>query len=413
MSAVEDDEPAVRSFPMPRRCPFAPPPEYAELRAAGPVARVALPNGGTAWVVTRHAESVRLLTDPRVSTDPTLPGFPSVAPDEGPPLSREEKKRMSRRGLPLKVDPPEHSGYRRMVIPEFGMRRVRRLRPAIQAIVDGLIEDLLAGDRSADLVAEFGRPLPSLVICELLGVPYDDRDFFQGCTRRMIDLPTDPGDAMAAFGEMQAYLERLVDEAEARPGDHLIGRLQTQRKATGELDRDVFIGMIFQLLVAGHETTANMIPLGALTLLRHPDQLAELRAEPDRWPAAVEELVRFHSITDWAVMDRIAKEDIEIGGRVIRAGDGIFLLGASANHDERVFERADEFDVRRGARNHLGWGHGIHQCVGRNLAQVELEIAYRTLFERLPGLRQATTVDELSFKYEGQVFGLHALPVTW
>ncbi|MFD0472232.1 cytochrome P450 [Nonomuraea thailandensis] len=170
---------------------------------------------------------------------------------------------------------------------------------------------------------------------------------------------------------------------------------------------------MFLLLVAGHETTANMIPLATLTLLRHPDQLAALRENPGRWPMAVDELLRYHSIVDWVAFDRVAAEDQEIGGRLVRKGEGIFVLGASANRDARAFERPDEFDVERGARHHVAFGYGVHQCLGQNLARAELEIALRTLFERLPGLRVTVADEELPAKYDGPIFGLTSMPVAW
>ncbi|MDL4815418.1 cytochrome P450 [Actinomadura opuntiae] len=410
-----DQRPDAQGFPMPRRCPFEPPPEYAGLRAAAPLVRVRLPNGSTAWAVTRHAEAQQVLTDPRISTDPTRPGFPSVAPPGAPEPTPEQAEQLARlrQGQFVNMDPPEHDTYRRMVISEFSLTRVKRLRPGIERAVGELIDAMLAGERPADLVAAFASPVSAAAICELLGVPYADREFFQSCTARMLNVHVDPMGAIGAFQELRTYLDDLVTAAEKEPGDDLIGRLAAQRRSTGELGHDAMVGMVFQLLVAGHETTANMIPLGVLTLCEHPDQLAAVREDPARWPAAVEELMRFHTVTDWAAMDRMATEDLEVGGQAVRAGDGIFVLGASANRDERVFDRPDEFDVGRNARQHLAWGYGVHQCIGRNLAQAELEIAYRTLFDRMPGLRPAVPVDELACKYDGQIFGLQSFPVTW
>ncbi|WP_433239765.1 cytochrome P450 [Streptosporangium sp. CA-135522] len=312
------------------------------------------------------------------------------------------------------MDPPLHDVYRRMLIPEFSVRRIREMRPAIQEIVDRLLDDMLEQGTSADLVETFGLAVPSLVICRLLGVPYADRDFFQSRTRRMVGAaPEAPQDSMNAAMEIWHYLDGLITEAEREPGDNLVGRLVTARRESGELSHDALVGMTFLLLVAGHETTANMIPLGVLSLLRDPGQLAGLRADPGGWPLAVEELLRFHSIVDWIAFDRVATEDMKIGGQAVRAGEGLFVLGASANRDPRAFERPDELDLRRGARNHVAFGYGVHQCLGQNLARAELEIAYRTLFERIPGMRVVGEVEELPFKYGGPIFGLHALPVAW
>ncbi|WP_246083779.1 cytochrome P450 [Nonomuraea diastatica] len=210
-----------------------------------------------------------------------------------------------------------------------------------------------------------------------------------------------------AMMEIRGFLDALVTKAEADPEDNLLGRLI----GTGRLSHDEIVGVMFLLLVAGHETTANMIPLAALTLVRHPAQLAALRADPDLWPMAVDELLRYHSIADWVAFDRVATEDQDIGGQLVRKGEGIFVLGASANRDDRAFERPDEFDIGRSARHHVAFSYGVHQCLGQNLARAELEIALRTLFERLPGLRVAVADEDVPVKHESPIFGLTALPV--
>ncbi|MGV9776639.1 cytochrome P450 [Streptosporangium sp. NPDC003464] len=404
----------AQSFPVTRSCPFAPPPEYEGLREEAPLVRADLP-GGRVWLVTRHAEAQQVLSDPRISTDPATPGHPMAALSPAS-VSEEERRARARfqQGQFIDMDPPLHGVYRRMLIPEFSVRRIREMRPVIQEIVDRLLDDMLKQGTSADLVEAFGLAVPSMVICRLLGVPYADRDFFQSRTRRMVGAaPEAPQDSMDAAMEIWDYLDGLIAAAEREPGDNLVGRLVTARRESGELSHDALVGMTFLLLVAGHETTANMIPLGVLSLLRHPGQLAGLRADPGGWPLAVEELLRFHSIVDWIAFDRVATEDLEIGGQAVRAGEGIFVLGASANRDPRAFERPDELDLRRGARNHVAFGYGVHQCLGQNLARAELEIACRTLFERIPGLRVVGDVEELPFKYGGPIFGLHALPVAW
>ncbi|GAA2204702.1 cytochrome P450 [Nonomuraea monospora] len=395
----------AHSFPVPRTCPFAPPPEYEALREEAPLVRATLPRGEV-WLVTRHAEAQQVLSGGGISTSPATPGHPGSALHDAP--SPEEAAALERfmTGHFIDLDPPEHTRFRRLLIPEFTVRRMKELRPGIQALVDGLIDDMVAAGSEAELVQAFGLALPSLVICQLLGVPYDEREFFQSRTRRMLT----PGeDFHAAAYEIRDYLDGLVTSAEKAPRDDLLGRLITG----GRLTHDELVGVMFLLLVAGHETTANMIPLAALTLMKHPAQLAALREDPGRWPMAVEELLRYHSIVDWAAFDRVAVEDQEIGGQLVRKGEGIFVLGASANRDERAFERPDEFDVERGARHHVAFGYGVHQCLGQNLARAELEIALRTLFERLPGLRLAVAEEELPAKYDGPIFGLTSMPVAW
>lgn len=409
MTAIDPGTSPARAFPI-RRCPFGPPPEYAQMRDESPLVRIRLPNGHPVWLVTRHAEAQAILADPRISTDVTRAGFTTFGSDPDDATMTDTEMHA---GMFIDMDPPEHDVYRRMLISEFSVKRVRAMRPGIEATAHELIDAMLAAGRPADLVADFGLALPSLVICQLLGVPYEDREHFQHYSRRMVDFFTDPGAAAAAMVEIRGYLDGLVARVERDPGDDLLGRLVTQRVATGELRHEELVGMAFLLLVAGHETTANMLPLSVLTLLRHPDQLAESRADPELWPGAVEELLRYLSITDWAAFDRMAVADIEIGGRTIRAGDGVYVSGLAADHDERAFPGAGTLDIHRGARNHVAFGYGVHQCLGQNLARAELEIALRALFERVPGIRAAVPDEELAFKYGAPIFGLATFPVTW
>lgn len=391
----------AHSFPVQRTCPFAPPDEYRGFREEAPLVRASLP-GGEVWLVTRHAEAQQVLRGEGISTNPATPGHPNGALSPEPPSPEQvEAMRKFSVGQFIDLDPPEHTRFRKLLIPEFSVRRVRDMRPGIQEVVDGMIDAMLAKGSPADLVEDFGLAVPSLVICQLLGVPYEDREFFQSRTRALLS-----GEGFEAAFEIRQYLDDLFTRD---PGDDLIGRLYKG----GQLTHDEIVGTAFLLLVAGHETTANMIPLGVLSLLRRPGQLARLRENPDLWPMAVEELLRYHSIVDWVAFDRVATEDQEIGGQHVRKGEGIYVLGASANRDERVFERPDELDVERGARHHVAFGYGVHQCLGQNLARAELEIAYRTLFERIPGLGVPQADEELSFKYDSAIFGLKVLPVTF
>ncbi|GAA1681950.1 cytochrome P450 [Fodinicola feengrottensis] len=406
MTTTHDGVEAMQTFPMRRQCPYAPPPEYAGLRAAGPVARVRFPSGVTGWVVTRHEEARQVLTDRRISTDSSRPDWPQIQPGE-------QDRAAPRDGFFIDMDPPEHDIYRRMLISEFSVPRLNAMRPGIQRTVDELIDQLLASGRSADLVEAFTLAVPSLVICQLLGVPYEDHEYFQSRTRKLVSLDADPAEATAAVGEIWQYLDQLVTRAERQPGDNLIGRLVAERLSSGELSHDGLVGMSLLLLVAGHETTANILSLGVLTLLDKPESLASLRANPADWPGTVEELLRFHSIVDWAAFDRMAIEDLELGGQLIRAGDPIFVLGGSVNRDDRLFPNPDDFDITRPGRRHLAFGYGVHQCLGQNLARAEMDIALRTLFDRVPGLALGVPVEELSFKYDAAIFGLHRLPVVW
>jgi pentalenic acid synthase len=265
------------------------------------------------------------------------------------------------------------------------------------------------------------------VVCELLGVPAADHAFFESRMRMLSVTSIDPR-APQASRDLRGYLRDLIGRAEnephephephepAEPADRrsgLIGRLAARHLRTGRLSTDALINIGFLLLLAAYESMANMISLGVLTLLEHPAQLAALRADPGLLPGATDELLRFHSVSDWVIFDRRAAADLDVGGVRIRAGDRLTVLAASANRDERAFDDPDEFDIRRSARHHLAFGHGTHQCIGQNLARAELEIAYGTLLTRIPTLRLAARLDDLPFAYNAPFFGLHALPVAW
>ncbi|MCP2163891.1 cytochrome P450 [Goodfellowiella coeruleoviolacea] len=402
MTQSTASEPQV--FPMRRECPFAPPTEYAGLRAERPVSRVSLPTGGSAWVVTRHADVRTVLTDPRFSADVRKPGFPLVAPLQQT-VGRE-------RPSFLRMDPPEHSAYRRMLIAEFTVKRVKALRPGIQSTVDGLIDAMLAGPPHADLVESLALPVPSLVICQLLGVPYADHESFQDWARVLLSRTSGHEAVNAVFQQLVGYFDELIDLKRREPGEDLLTKLVTDYLETGQVSRENLVTTMILLLNAGHETTSNMISLGTVALLENPDQLAELRADPDVLPAAVEELLRYLSIAD-TVPSRVATEDVELGGTLIRKGEGVIGLLAAADWDPEVFPDAESFDIHRGNRRHLAFGYGVHQCLGQNLARLELEIVFGTLFERIPTLRVAAPLDELPYKHDSLLFGLHELPVTW
>jgi pentalenic acid synthase len=309
------------------------------------------------------------------------------------------------------MDPPEHGLYRRMVISEFTVRRLRSMRGDIERIARGLIDEMLAGDPPADLVSRFSLPVPSMVICRLLGLPYDDHEFFQDASRRLLQSET-AEESLAARQELADYLDRLVATRESLPGPGLIGRLVSTRLASGELEREDLVSMSILLLVAGHETTSSMISLGVITLLDHPEQLAALRADPGVMPSAVEELLRYLSIADLAGV-RVATADIDVDGRTVRAGDGVIVSNSITNRDREAFDDPDTFDIHRSARHHLAFGYGVHQCLGQNLARVELEVALTALFGRIPTLRIALPIEELTLRPPSTIHGVNELPVIW
>ncbi|MEU1734344.1 cytochrome P450 [Streptosporangium sp. NPDC020145] len=391
------------SYPMRRTCPFEPPPGYAELRERPTISKVRLPTGALAWAVTRYRDVRAMLADPRFSSDMRHPGFPVLYEHQVPAPEFSTSL--------IGMDAPEHTIARRAVAGEFTVQRLRRLRPRVQEIVEEHVERILEGPRPVDLVRAFADPVPLMVICELIGVPYADRDFFLKISSTVMNAPS-PEEGGRAMVELTDYLDALVGDKERDPTDDVIGRLAARPGEPGVPGHKDLVGMAFMLLMAGHETPANIIALGTLLLLEHPDQLAALRADPARTPAAVEELLRYFTIAEIAT-SRVATEDVELGGAVIRAGEGALALITGANRDPDQFARPDEFDIGRGNHHHVAFGFGGHQCLGQHLARLELQIAFDTLFARIPGLRLAEPVEALRFKDEAINYGVFELPVTW
>jgi cytochrome P450 len=398
----------VPDYPMARdaRCPLDPAPGLTLLQAEAPLVKVRLWDGSTHWLVTRYAEQRALLADPRVSADVTHPGFPHA--------SEAFRERTSVFRSFITMDDPGHSRLRQMVIPPFAAARVEAMRPAIQRIVDDQIDALLAGQKPADLVERFAMPVPSLVICRLLGVPYEDHGLFQRSSRMLMSWDTPPRQAEGVLDILQNYLGNLVAKKLWAPGDDLLSQLAVDRVQTGELTQQELATLGIMLLVAGHETTANMIALGTLALLLHPGQLAALRESGDQQAvaAAVEELLRYLSVVQGG-RRRVALADIEAGGCVISAGEGLIMPTEVANRDEAVFSDAARLDLHRDAGGHLAFGFGVHECLGQTLARVQLQVVYGTLYRRIPSLALATGVADIAFKHDGLVYGVCELPVTW
>ncbi|MFD5322681.1 cytochrome P450 [Streptomyces sp. NPDC127092] len=393
----------VVAFPQNRTCPYHPPTAYDPLRDERPLSRVTLWDGRQVWFVSGHQAARALLADQRLSTDSTHPAFPI-------PTERAAGVRRRRRAALLGWDDPEHNTQRRMLIPSFTVKRIEGLRPRIQATVDRLVDDMEAAGPPAELVSAFALPVPSIVICDLLGVPYEDHDFFEEQSRRLLRGPTSE-DTEDALARLEGYLGDLIDGKRGGQGEGVLDDLVARQLRDGRPDREELVQLASILLIAGHETTANMISLGTYTLLRHPERLAELRADPGILPEAVEELLRFLSIADG--MLRVAREDVEVGGVVIRAGEGVVFSTSLINRDAGTYADPDSLDWVRSARHHLAFGYGIHQCLGQNLARAELEIALGTLLRRLPGLRLAAPAEEIPFKPGDTIQGMLELPVAW
>jgi cytochrome P450 len=287
------------------------------------------------------------------------------------------------------------------------------MRPAVQKIVDELIDTMLAGPAPADLLTALALPVPSLVIAELLGVPYDDHEFFQENSNRVLDGSLSAEEAAGYSRALAGYLDTLFRQKLEEPADDVLSEMGAKVKA-GEMAHQEAVDMGVAMLIAGHETTATMIALGTLALFEHPDQLALLRGtdDPKVIAVAVDELLRYLSIVH-SGLRRVAKDDIEIGGRVIRRGDGILVDLQAANWDPRAFPGAGRLDLTRPARQHNAFGYGPHQCLGQNLARLELQVVYGTLYRRIPTLRPATPVEQLEFNHNGTAYGVRRLHVTW
>lgn len=389
-------------YPVVRQCPYRPPAEFASLRAEGGIVAVRLYDGSKVWVAIGYAEARAILADPRMSSsrDHASYRFPLPLPS----LTKLREQRPTHRPL-IGTDPPEHRQLRRQFIPSFTVQRIADLRPQIQRIVDDRLDAMAAGGSSADLVPAFALSVPSIVICELLGVPYEDHEFFEEQSRRRLD-PLQGG-AMAA---LYAYLDQLIERKQAEPGTGLLDDLLVGQVAGGALDRAELVSLALELLIAGHDTTANVLALGTLALLDNPEQLDWVREDESRWPTAAEELMRYVSIVTG--LPRVATEDVEVGGQLIRAGECVILAIGAANHDPALVERPEELNLTRPVRHHLGFGYGVHQCLGQNLARAELEIGFRTLFERFPELRLAVSIDQIPAK-NGLLAGVECLPVAW
>ena len=374
--------------------PF-PPPQYADLRERGCPVRSHLPNGQPVWLVSGYEDVRTVLTDERISANPDNPGFPRVARTGGVPTQEQIP------GWFVGLDPPEHDRYRKVLIPEFSVRRMRHWRPVIQQTVDECVTALLEHGGEADLVAAFSVAVPSRIIATILGVPLSDRGFYESRTQILVNLANSTDEERTeAAQQLLRHINRLIAIKQKWPGDDLISRIL----ATGVLAPRELSGVVMLLLIAGHETTANNISLGVLTLLRHPEWIGG--------EGIADEVVRFHSVADLVAM-RTVLEDVDVGGRVLHAGEGVIPLLGSANHDGAVFDDPDRFCPGRSARGHVGFGYGVHQCLGQNLVRAEMECVFGTLFARIPTLRLACPPEDVSYKYDGTVFGVHSLPVAW
>jgi cytochrome P450 len=389
-----------------RRDAFNPTPELREIRETTGVRTITSAFGTEVYLVTRHEDVKAVLSDHQRFSNGRPPGF--VVP--GAPEASDEEVASSRAGNLLGLDPPEHQRLRRMLTPEFTIRRMKRLEPRIVEIVDAQLDAMESTGPPADLVSSFALPIPSLVICELLGVPYEDREDFQQRSTRQLDLSLPISERLELVRRGRAYMATLVERSRRNPGEDILGMLV--RDHGHELTDDELIGVASLLLLAGHETTSNMLGLGTLALLRHSDQLAAVRDDPDAVGPAVEELLRWLSIVQSAI-PRITTTDVEIAGVGIPAGQLVFVSLPSGNRDQEFIDSAEVLDIRRGAPGHLAFGHGVHHCLGAPLARMEMRIAFPALLQRFPTLALDEDFDDVQFRSFHFIYGLKSLAVKW
>ncbi|GLX00331.1 cytochrome P450 [Microtetraspora sp. NBRC 16547] len=390
------------TLPLTRVHPFDPPEDLALWREEDPIRPLAYPDGHQGWLVTGYAAARAILADPRFSTRIDLLHTPIAQRDA------QFRSTVRRPGFFLRMDPPDHTRYRRLLTGQFTVRRMKQLEPRIEEITRDHLDAMERAGGPIDLVRAFALPIPSLVICELLGVPYDDREKFQRDSSVLLSLDSTLEQVEAAMQDLLDYLGDLVRHKRAEPEDDLVSGLAADTDLTDE----ELTGITTLLLIAGHETTANMLGLGTYALLRNPAQLAAVRDDPEVVEHAVEELLRYLTVVHIGPV-RAALEDVEIDGRLIRAGETVTISVAAANRDPERFSEPDQLDVARPASGHLTFGHGIHQCLGQQLARTEMRIAYPALLRRFPGLRLAVPAEEVPMRTDMVVYGVHRLPVTW
>jgi len=401
MHDVEEDVP---TFPF-ERLGLEPQPALGPFRADKGFQKVRLWNGQTAWLVLRHEGVRAILADNRFSVDPLKPGFPNVSETRAELLLKEEPTL-------IRMDAPDHTRLRRMLAKEFTHSRIESLRLAVQRIVDDVLDTVIERGPPADFYTDVSLPIPSNVICHILGVPYEDHEFFEERGTKKLAYRGDPEEALRATAEVRAYISDLIARREREPRDDLVTRLIQDQIRPGNLSHEEAVRMCEFLLIAGHETTANMLSLGTASLLRDRPQYESLKANPSLTSAAIEEMLRYHSIVQYGLA-RVATEDVELEGCVIRKGEGVLSLVNSANWDSSIHPNPEHFDIHKKRAMHVAFGFGVHQCLGQPLARLEMDVFFRTLPCRMPKLELAVRPEDLRFKERALVFGVEALPVTW
>ncbi|WNM31399.1 cytochrome P450 [Streptomyces sp. Li-HN-5-11] len=387
----------VTTLPTTRRtgCPFDPPAELIDARRHGPISRFTHVGGKPGWLITGYDLVRSVLADPRFSSRKELLNVGDFEVPPPPP------------GEFLLMDEPQHGRYRKPLVGRFTVRRMRLLTERIEQITADCLDAMEKAGPPVDLVSAFAKPIPTMVICELLGVPYEDRGSFQEQIDTFMGGEVSDEELMAAYTATQEYLAKLVAAKRANPTDDVLSEL-----TDSDLTDEELRGISLILLAAGFDTTANMLSLGTFALLQNPAQLAALRADPALTDGAVEELLRYLSVAKTFM--RTALEDVEVGGRTIEAGTTVVLSYNTANRDPERFTDPHVLDIRRQSAGHLAFSHGIHQCLGQQLARVEMRVAFRALVDRFPTLRLAVPAEEVDLRPEtADIYGVKSLPVTW
>ena len=396
----------VISYPILRTVPPAPPAILEQLRLEGPLAKVRLWDGSDAWVVTRYKDIRAVLTDKRFSESPRSPGYPTT--------SAARKALVTGDSLMPQTQGEHHLRLRRVLTRVFTVKRVEAQRPIVRDIANRLIDEMIAERGVHDLLTRFALRVPMSIISKMMGIPNEDHAFLQEKSRLRIRLDVAPDVPLDATRAMAEYFSRALHERESHPtdADDILTRFARDHVATGELSHDEAVNLAYQVVQGGHETTGNTIALGTLMLMQRPEQLAALLNAPALVKGAVQEMLRYQTVVQHSTA-RVAVEDALVGGQMVRKGEGVFALFVAGNQDPDAFPNPQKFDIQRNERSHLAFGFGVHQCIGQQLARLELQEVFSLLFKRLPGLRLAVPFDELKFRNMETNFGVESLPVTW
>ncbi|SDM50276.1 Cytochrome P450 [Streptomyces sp. cf386] len=387
----------VTTLPTARRsgCPFDPPTELIDARRHGPISRYTHPGGKPGWLITGYDLVRSVLADPRFSSRKELLNVVDFELPPAPP------------GEFLLMDDPQHGRYRKPLVGKFTARRMRLLTERIEQITTNCLDAMEKAGPPTDLVTAFAKPIPTIIICELLGVPYEERASFQEQVDSFMNGEPSDEELIAAYTATQEYLAELVAAKRANPTDDVLSELTDSDLTDEELK-----GISLILLAAGFDTTANMLSLGTFALLQHPAQLAALRADPALADRAVEELLRYLSVAKSFM--RTALVDVEVGGQTIEAGTTVVLSYNTANRDPERFTDPHVLDLHRQDGGHLAFGHGVHLCLGQQLARIEMRVAFSALLNRFPTLRLAVPAEEVGLRPEtADIYGVKSLPVTW